>query len=155
MAAAFDWKKLSQTDKVISVTGLIALIGLFLPWFSISTPGFSASSDGFNSGWFGCLGALLIVAAAVYIVLLRSGSQMPRFSYGPGVIVLGLSALGALLVILRWVTIGHGGGLYSGVSWGPSFGLYLVLIAGIVQAFFALRLFRASGEAVPWANRNS
>jgi hypothetical protein len=33
--------------------------------------------------------------------------------------------------------------------------MYLVLIAGIVQAFFALRLFRASGEAVPWANRNS
>ena len=37
MATAFDWKKLSQTDKVISITGLIALIALFLPWFSISS----------------------------------------------------------------------------------------------------------------------
>jgi hypothetical protein len=154
MATAFDWKKLSQTEKVISVTGLIALIGLFLPWFSISTPLGSESWDGFSAGW-GWLGALLIVAAAVYIVLLRSGSQMPKFSYGPGVIVLGLSALGALIVILRWLTIGHGSGTYAGESWGPSFGLYLVLIAGIVQAFFALRLFRASGEAVPWANRNN
>jgi hypothetical protein len=154
MAAAFDWKKLTQTEKVISVTGLISLIALFLPWFSISSPYGSASSDGFSSG-YGWLGALLIVAAALYIVLLRSGSQMPKFSYGPGVIVLGLSALGALIVIIRWLTIGHGSGSYAGVSWGPSYGMYLVLIAGIVQAFFALRLFRASGEAVPWANRNS
>jgi hypothetical protein len=154
MATAFDWKKLTQTEKVISVTGLIALIGLFLPWFSISTAFGSVSWDGFSSG-YGWFGALLIVAAAVYIVLLRSGSQMPKFGYGPGVIVLGLSAVGALIVILRWVTIGHGSGSYAGESWGPSFGLYLVLIAGIVQAFFALRLFRASGEAVPWANRNS
>ncbi|HEY1825286.1 MAG TPA: hypothetical protein VGG21_04915 [Acidimicrobiales bacterium] len=148
MAATFDWNRLSTTDKVISVTALLALISLFLPWFGVSSGPFSVSVGGFSS--YGWLGALLIVAAGVYIVLLRAGTDMPKFSYGPGVIVLGLSALGALIVILRWATIpraSYGGGYYN---YGPRVGLYLALIAGIVQALFALRMFRASGEAVPW-----
>jgi hypothetical protein len=33
--------------------------------------------------------------------------------------------------------------------------MYIVLIAGVVQTFFALRLFRSTGEAVPWANKSS
>lgn len=153
--AAFDWNKLTQTDKVISVTALIALIGLFLPWYGFSSPLYSASVSGFSTG-YGWLGALLIVAAGVYLVLLRSGSNMPKTSYGPGVLVLGASALGALIVIIRWLTVPKGS--YSGLSsftYGPRIGMYIVLIAGVVQAFFALRLFRSTGEAVPWANKSS
>jgi hypothetical protein len=152
--AAFDWKKLSSTDKVISVTALITLIGLFLPWYGVSSPFGSASSDGFSSG-YGILGALLIIAAGVYLVFLRSGSNMPKTSYGPGVLVLGASALGAVIVILKWVTLPRGSGAYAAYSYGPRFGIFIVLIAGVVQAFFALRLFRSTGEAVHWANKSS
>jgi hypothetical protein len=153
--AAFEWNKLTSTDKVISVTALIALIGLFLPWYGFSSPLYSASVSGFSTS-YGWLGALLIVAAGVYLVLLRSGSNMPKTSYGPGVLVLGASALGALIVIIRWLTVPKGS--YSGLSsftYGPRIGMYIVLIAGVVQAFFALRLFRSTGEAVPWANKSS
>jgi hypothetical protein len=153
--AAFEWNKLTTTDKVISVTALIALIGLFLPWYGFSSPLYSASVSGFSTS-YGWLGALLIVAAGVYLVLLRSGSNMPKTSYGPGVLVLGASALGALIVIIRWLTVPKGS--YSGLSsftYGPRIGMYIVLIAGVVQAFFALRLFRSTGEAVPWANKSS
>lgn len=94
--AAFEWNKLTTTDKVISVTALIALIGLFLPWYGFSSPLYSASVSGFSTS-YGWLGALLIVAAGVYLVLLRSGSNMPKTSYGPGVLVLGASALGRSL----------------------------------------------------------
>jgi hypothetical protein len=149
MASTFDWKRLSSTDKVISITALAALISLFLPWFGVSSGPYSASESGFNTS-YGWLGALLILAAGVYVVLLRAGTEMPKFSYGPGVIVLGLSALGALIVIIRWLTIpraSYAGGYYS---YGPRIGMYLALIAGVVQALFALRMFRASGEAVPW-----
>jgi hypothetical protein len=61
----------------------------------------------------------------------------------------------ALTVIIRWLTLPGAsvdGGAYS---YGPRIGIILVLIAGIVLAFFALRLLRAFGEEVPWANRNS
>jgi hypothetical protein len=49
-------------------------------------------------------------------------------------------------------------GSYAGLNsftYGPRIGMYIVLIAGVVQAFFALRLFRSTGEAVPWANKSN
>jgi hypothetical protein len=150
--AAFDWKKLSTGDRVIAITALIALIALFLPWYSWSGGGYSFSVGAFSTG-YGWLGALLVVGAGVYLVMLRSGSNMPKTSYGPGVIVLGASVIGAVIVILRWATLPHGsyGVAGSGFSYGPGIGLILALIASIVQAVFAVRLFRSSGEALPWA----
>ena len=150
--AAFEWKKLSTGDRVISITALVALIALFLPWETVHAGAFSASRGGFGSG-FGWLGALLVIGAGVYIVALRSGSNMPKMSYGPGVIVLGASVIGAVLIILRWITLPRGnyGNFAGSVSWGAGVGLYLTLIAAIVQAVYAIRMFQSSGEALPWA----
>jgi hypothetical protein len=150
--AAFDWKKLSTTDRVIAITALIALITLFLPWYGWSGDGYSVSVGAFSSG-YGWLGALLVILAGVYLVMLRSGSNMPKTSYGPGVIVLGASLIGTIIVILRWATLPRGsyGAAGVGFHYGPGIGLILALIASIVQAFFALRLFRSTGEALPWA----
>ncbi|MGC2173894.1 MAG: hypothetical protein WA614_00370 [Acidimicrobiales bacterium] len=148
--AAYDWKKLSTTDRVISITSLIALIALFLPWEGASGPGYSYSISGFSTS-YGLLGALLVIAAGVYVVMLRSGSNMPKFSYGPGVITLGLSAIGTVLVIIRWVSLPRGSYAAGFFSYGPRIGIFLALIAGVVQSIFALRLFRSTGEALPWA----
>jgi hypothetical protein len=151
MAAAFDWKKLSLTDRVIAITAAVALIALFLPWEGWSGLGASASVSGFSTG-YGFLGAILVILAGVYIVMLRSGSRMPRSSYGPSVIVLGLSMIGAVLVVVRWLTLPRmSGAAYTGFSYGPRIGMILALIAAVVEAFFALRLFRSTGEALPWA----
>lgn len=150
--AAFDWKKMSTTDRVISITALLALISLFLPWYSWSGGGYSVSAGAFGSG-FGWLGALLVIVAGVYVVMLRAGSNMPKTSYGPGVIVLGASLIGTVIVILRWATLPRGSYGASGVGfhYGPGSGLIIALLASIVQAIFALRMFRSSGEALPWA----
>ena len=74
-------------------------------------------------------------------------------SYGPGVIVLGASVIGAVLIVLRWITLPRGsyGNVVATVSWGAGVGLYLALIAAIVQAVYAVRMFQSSGEALPWA----
>jgi hypothetical protein len=150
--AAFDWKKLSTGDRVISVTALVALISLFLPWESVNVDGYSDSRIGWGSG-YGWLGALLVIAAGAYIVALRSGTNMPKTSYGPGVIVLLASVIGAVIVVLRWITLprGHYGNFAGSVSWGAGIGLYLALIAAVVQAVYAVRMFQSSGEALPWA----
>lgn len=152
--AAFDWKKLSTADRVVAVTALIALIALFLPWYGWSGFGYSYSVSGFSSG-YGWLGALLVFASGLYLVMLRSGSNMPKTGYGPGVIVLGGSVIGAIIVILRWVTLPRGsyGSALGSFSYGPRVGLILALIAGVVQTIYAVRLFRSSGEALPWASK--
>ena len=70
---------------------------------------------------------------------------MPKTSYGPGVLVLGASALGALIVIIRWLTVPKGTTPTELVYVRTAhWHLYIVLIAGVVQAFFALRLFRGA-----------
>jgi hypothetical protein len=153
--AAFDWKKLSTGDRVISITAVVALIALFLPWETVNYDGFSESRGGFGTG-FAWLGALLIIAAGAYVVALRSGSNMPKTNYGPGVIVLAASVVGAVLIVLRWLTLprGHYGNVAGSISWGAGIGLYLCLIAAIVQAVYAVRMFQSSGESLPWAAKS-
>jgi len=140
--AQFDMKKLDTSDRIVAGAGLITLICLFLPWWGYGP----FNQSGWGSG-FGLIGALLIIAAAVYLVALRSGSNLPRNSYGPGVTVLGLSLIGIIIVALRWLTVPKIAG------WGPQYGMYLTIIAGAIQAFLSYRLFKASGERVPWENK--
>jgi hypothetical protein len=150
--AVFDWKKLSTADRVIAVAALIALISLFLPWYGYSSSFGGASVSGFSTS-YGWLGALLVVAAGVYLVLLRSGANMPKTSIGPAVIVLGASAIGTIIVAIRWLTLPSGSGGAGGFSYsyGARIGIIIALVAAIVQVVFSFRLFKASGEALPWA----
>lgn len=155
--ATFDAKRLSTIDRVVVVAAAIALISLFLPWYGASTSGlaggFSASVTGFSTS-YGWLGGLLIVGAGIYLVLQRSQVEVPRLGAGPAVVVLGASAIGTVIVILRWLSLPRGHGGVAGVasySYGPRVGIWLTSIVGIVQLVCALSLFRSSGEKLPWS----
>ncbi|MGH9019431.1 MAG: hypothetical protein ACRDV0_00200 [Acidimicrobiales bacterium] len=154
---AVDVSKLDRMDRIVVITAAIALVSLFLPWYGYSSGAFSASVSGFSTG-YGWLGALLIIAAGVYLLLLRSGSQMPKTKMGPGVLVLGASAIGTFLVIIRWITVPKGSGGIGGItnySYGPRIGMYFALIAGVVQVFISFKLFKQTGESMPWENKAS
>ncbi len=147
--AFIDINKLSTIDRVVVGAGVVGLIALFLPWYGFSSPYASASVSGFSSG-YGFLGALLIIATGVYLGMLRTGANMPSTSVGPGVLTLGGSLVGALLVVVRWISLPRAsvsGGLFN---YGPRFGIIIELLAGIAQALCAVTLFRRSGESVPW-----
>lgn len=146
--ASIDIKSLSTSDRIVAGASAIALISLFLPWYGFSSSIGSASVSGFGSG-YGFLGGLLIVLSGAYLVMMRSGASMPSMSVGPGVIVFGTSLVGIILVLLKWANL-PSGSIGDG-SYGPRIGIYLTLIVGIVQAVYALRFFRASGERAPWA----
>ncbi|MGO9196112.1 MAG: hypothetical protein ACLQK4_03160 [Acidimicrobiales bacterium] len=155
--AAFDAKKLSRLDWGIAGAGGVALISLFLPWYGVSSGIYSASVSGWSTsyGWFG---AVLIIAAGVYLVLQRSEVNLARMPVSPAVVVLGASAIGTLIVALRWLTMPSGSGGVAGVtvySYGARVGIIIALIAGIVQAVCAFQLFRSSGEELPWAKQVS
>jgi hypothetical protein len=151
--AQFDMKKLDRSDQIVAGASLVTLICLFLPWYGISAGPYSDTVSGFGTSW-GWLGALIIIAAGVYLVMLRSGSNMPKNQFGPGVTVLGLSLVGTVIVLIRWLTIPKGS--FAGYSYGPQYGMYITILAGVVQVVLAFRLFKSSGEKVPWeANKPS
>ena len=152
--AKFDAKKLSPLDWGVAGAGAVAFISLFLPWWGGSAGIFSASVSGWNTS-YGWLGALLMIVAGGYIVLARSGVNLPKLPVGAGVLVLGVAGLGTLIVALRWLTLPsatYGVGSES-FSYGARAGIIIALLAGIVQVVCAFLLFRATGEALPWAKQ--
>jgi len=152
--AKFDINKFSTIDKVLGGAAVLALIALFLPWYSVTVGPFSASTSGFGTSW-GWLGDLLIIAAGVYLVLQRSGVDLSKMPAPPSVIILGASALGTLIVILRWVTVPSYHGLGHDVSYGPSAGMYIAIICGVAEVVCAVMTFRSSGDKLPWATKPS
>jgi hypothetical protein len=151
--AKFETKRLSRLDWAVVGAGGVSFIALFLPWYGVSAGFFSASVSGWSTS-YGWLGALLIIAAGVYLALQRSDVNLSRVPVTPAVFVLGVAALGTLIVVLRWITLpsGHAGvGGVTAYSYGPRVGIFLTIIAGLVQVGAALVLFRTSGEKLPWA----
>lgn len=140
--AQFDMKRLSTLDRCVAGAGLIAVVALFLPWYGASALGFSASVNGFSAGFFGWFGALLIIGAGVYLVLVRSGADVSALKWPPGRVVFVLSIAGTILVAIRWLTIPSGSYTSGGYSYqyGPRYGMILTLVLGIGQAIAAFRL---------------
>ena len=148
----FDARKFSQLDWAVVGGAGVAFIAGFLPWYGYSGPLhiYSASISGWSSGFSAWAGTLLLTLAGVYLFLRRSDVSLPALPVGPAVVVAAVGGLGLLLVIIRWLTFPtvHGG--LAG-SIGAKYGIYIALIAGIVEVAAAVIEFRASGEALPWA----
>lgn len=151
---AFDPKRLSRLDWGVLGAGAIAFIALFLPWYGVSVEGFSASVSGWNTS-YGWLGGLLLVAAAVWFLLWKSESALPKAPLTPLAVTTGVSALGLLVVIIRWATLPRGGGgpLGRSFNYGPRAGIWIAVIVGIVEVACASVLLVRSGEQLPWKNR--
>ena len=114
-----------------------ALISLFLPWFSVSAGGFgSISRNGLNSWGLLALVGVGVVAAACFMgnrtmTLDDNGKKMALAGFG-------LIAGGALIYMIRVMTVG---GTY-GVKASPGFGLFIGLIAGVVGLLLLLGLVK-------------
>jgi len=152
--AKFDWKSLSTRDQVAIGASAVALIALFLPWYGYSAGGGSASVTGWSTS-YGWIGALLIIAAGGLLVAHKAGADTSRLRLTPAVLVLATSALGTLLVLIRWLTLPSGHYGFAGVSasYGPSIGIILTIIAGVIQTVIAVMMFRSSGEELPWTKQ--
>jgi hypothetical protein len=147
----FDLKRLGSVDRAIVGGAAVAFIAGFLPWWGYSGPLslYSASVSGWSAGFSAWAGTLLLTIAGVYLFLRRSEVGLPSLPVGPAVLVAGTAALGLFLVIVRWLTLPrvHGG---AAGSIGAKYGIWLALIAGIVEVGGAVLEMRASGEPLPW-----
>jgi len=143
-------KQLNTLDRVIVGAAAIAFITLFLPWYGVTIGETSVSGSG---GFAGSAGALLLTAAGVLVLFRRTGgSLLSGRNAGPSALVAGLAAVGLVLVIVRWATLPsyHASGVDFSYSVGPSYGLYLALVAGVVETAAALLALRDAGEQRPW-----
>lgn len=151
-------REVSTVDTVLIGTGIVALIDLFLPWYRVSYDGVtiggvkvgggSASANAFDANfaaWFGTL--LLVAVGALVAAKIFAGFALPtNAKAGPALILLALSAVGLLLIILRFLTETH----------HTFIGLWLAVVLGIVQVFYLFKAFQASGEKLPdFGNRGS
>ena len=130
---------MSRNSMLIGGGAVVGLISTFLPWYSTSSSygGFSASASisGFSS-W----GILFFLAALVLVALVglrnfAASVNLPAFPAQDWMISLILSAVMIVGAALFWLSAGGGASVnVPGFSAGPSFGLYLGLLAAIVAA---------------------
>jgi hypothetical protein len=137
-------------DLVIFGGAAVAFVAGFLPWWSAMfdlTPG-PVHVRGWSAGFTAWAGTLLLVVAGILLLLRRTGVPWPSTRIGPSMLVAGLSLAGLLLVLIRWLTLRRQ--FSMGIDEGASYGIYVALIAGILEATAAVVEWRSSGEPIPW-----
>jgi hypothetical protein len=141
--AKLEVRDLSVLEWLVVGTAATGIVALFLPWYGVEYLGVGAAVTGFSSG-FGLLGALLLAAVGVLVLVRRAGVPVPVE------VLLGASVLGTVLVAVRCLTIGSVDvGLGTSLSYGPRVGIVIALLAGTIQAGgTVLLVLRSSKETV-------
>jgi hypothetical protein len=152
---AFDVKNMKQDERLIAGAGIASLIFAFFPGYgvSVSVAGFhrSASTSVWSMGALAKFAILFAIFAAAFVVARAAGASMPELPAGPALVTLALAGLGTLLIVIRLLHLPDVNGFLgaSGIHAGRKIGLYLAVIASIVQTAVAFKSFKASGEKVP------
>lgn len=144
-----ETRSFKRVDWAVLATGVISLIALFLPWWGVSFGGFSASVSGWSTS-YGWLGGLLVVVAAGWYILGRGGVSLPDLPLARITASLGVTVLGFVIILLRWLTLPRGGYLGHTFNYGGRVGIWIAAIAGAVQIGVLVVVFRQSGEQLPW-----
>jgi hypothetical protein len=148
---------LSRKDWAIIGCGALVLLASFLPWEAASSGGLGAvytgSASAWNAGFAAWFGSLLCAAAAAAVAARHQGHLAGIRGIGPNLTVCGLAGVGAVLLVIRLLTLPRSGsyGLLgpSAGSYGPSFGAFAGTGLAVVQAIIAALSLRASGERLP------
>lgn len=152
-----DLRQLPRNEQWFLGAGVVVFVASFLPWYGVSYnlnfAGVKSSGSASINAWhsYATLGLLLILAATVIAgVMDFARDTLPDTALSWNVVVTGLSAVGALLVVVRSLNLPSASG--PGASVGLRWGGWILLIACIVHAVLAVMRMRASGEPMPWAH---
>jgi hypothetical protein len=141
------WKRLSSRDRVIVGGAGVAFIAGFLPWWEAAGLG-GWSRSGWSAGFTAWAGTLLLTTAGVLLVLRRAGVSWPTTVVGASNLIAGVSAMGLLLVFIRWLSLPRFRSL--GFVEGDAYGIYVALIAGVVEVAAAVAEVFASDGPISW-----
>ncbi len=154
-----DLSKLSTSDKVISIGGLVLFIAAFLPWFTADYPGdefFRAASydaNGWDVGfiWAGVPGLLGLAAAGVILATKLGSAKVPDLPISWGQAFLFAGGLSAVLVVLK-LLVGEDAPTafeLAGGSVDRSWGLFVATIAALAFAAGGYLKFQEEKAAPP------
>jgi hypothetical protein len=141
---AISGRNFSNGDTAVGVGLIVSLIAVFLPWYSASFScsgivgcgGLGGSSSvgalGDWPGWLFFLGVL--AGLALFIIRTFATSvTVPPLPQTDAMLYAGVGAFTAVMALL-WLLLHSSGVSGPGYSVGPSFGLFIGLIAAIVVA---------------------
>jgi hypothetical protein len=151
--ASFDLSRLTRADKIVSVASLVALISIWLPWFTASDGlgGYAAESGtSAHGGWM----YLEFILALALIAYLAAGAAWDRrrlalpVAHAP----LLIAGTGVQLVIMLIAFIDQpsgyaGAGITVGWDWGAFIGLAAAAVAAGPVLYPAIRLYLDSRSA--------
>ncbi|HZT94952.1 MAG TPA: hypothetical protein VE985_10805 [Gaiellaceae bacterium] len=138
---SFDWKHLDTLDRLVVGSAGVALVASFLPWWGVTVGPLSVTVSAWSAGFTAWAGTLLLVVAGLLLLRRASVSLLPGKA-GPSALIAGIAALGLLLVVIRWLTLPR----YRGVDVGARYGIYVALLAGLVEVTAAVLKLRAGLE---------
>ncbi|NED95398.1 hypothetical protein G1H11_08730 [Phytoactinopolyspora alkaliphila] len=146
MSGTFDVKSLPLYRQIALFGGALLFISLFLPWWRVSITGGPSGSE---SGWngLGTLAGLLVILLIAWEVL-RVLGQAAQVKFNQDLITAALAGLIALFGVIQFIrALTYGGGIPSGfgVSAGPGFGAYLILVFSLALGYAAYLAFQAAG----------
>jgi hypothetical protein len=126
----FDVNRLTSVDKIVAGGSLVALISIFLPWYSYSYLGATETFSGTTGhGWL-WLEFIVALALIAYLASRAAWDRLPfnmPVAHAPLLIV--GTALQLLLVLIAFIDIPYGG---SGVGW--TWGAFVALLAALAAA---------------------
>jgi hypothetical protein len=142
-------QRLNSLDRAIAGGAAVAFIAAFLPWwgYRVFLARYDVHVNGWSAGFSAWAGTLLLMLAGVFVVAIRTAETPPKLPVGPHVLVAGTAGLGLLLVVIRWLTLPRHHGI---VGVGARYGIWVAMIAGVVEVAAAVAELRASGETLPW-----
>jgi hypothetical protein len=149
----FDLNRLTTVDKIVAGGSLVALISIWLPWYSISwgrstfqTAGGATISGTTGHGWL-WLEFLVALVLVAYLGARAAWDNLPfsiPVAHAPLLIV--GTALQLLLVLIAFIDIPYGSA-GVGWTWGAFVALLAVLAAAGPVLVPAARSYRASRSA--------
>ncbi len=156
---ATDFKSLGKNEQGALIAGAVALVVSFFTGYIRASfsggkgiPGIDVSYG--LSAWhsYATLGILLVIVSAGIVAAKAFAADSLPDGVPWSLISLATAGLGLILLILRPLTIGGGGG---GFSVGPGWSAYLLWIAVAALTYFTFMLFKASGDKMPDMPRKS
>jgi hypothetical protein len=148
---AADFKSLGKnTQGALIAGGLAIILSFFGSYVTVSYAGHDLGGVNAWHSW-ATLGVLLVIVSTVIVAVQAFAKESLPDGLPWSLVALATAALGTLLLILRALFPGNGGGADAGPGWSA----YLLWIAALALTYFTFMLFKASGEKMPEFNKNN
>jgi len=137
----FDLNRLTRVDRIVGIASLIAMISIWLPWYSFSGLGTLSGT------WHGWLWLEFVIALALigYLALRAGSASEVRLPIAHAPLLIVATGLQLLLILIAFALI-PGGNEGVGWDWGAFVGLLAALAAAGPVIWPAIQTYMQSRQ---------